>query len=277
MSEDTKHPNNDTTASAPPPPQTPPSHTQANTRRTTLSFLDNTLVDDTHTRHATSTTSSLHTDTTSHIQSAKPVTQKVREYSGKVAEDVEDWIVHYMEVKLANGWDSKYCLRLMGSCLSGAAGQWWQKEGKAMIATAMMEGTRDDDILQSVLKAIVKRFGDPMKEENARIQVKSRIQRKGETVREYMSALDDLFTKAEIDGAKEKQRYFEDGLRGDIKRKVLEVIPKSLTEAYTTACMYETIQARMDGDTRHSTRPSQVGRLSTHTTTSTPNSYPTEE
>ncbi len=184
-----------------------------------------------------------------HMQ-ARIQAKKVTDFSGKPSEDVEEWTEHFRLVRRANGWDNAYCMSMLPACLHGAALQWWKREGEPAHDEFVRQsfqygGGTSAEELNEVLGALIKRFIDPAKEENARILIKSRGQRRGETVREYMSALDTLFMRADIATNGEMQRYFEDGLRPEIKQEVLRAGPKNLQAAYNLACRQETVQARM--------------------------------
>ena len=185
-----------------------------------------------------------------------------KEFKGRVNEDVEEWVRHFEATRGAAGWDATRCLRLVPVYLTEAAGDWWKEEGLEL-AKAGVHDTSMDGAWNNVLEAIVKRFIDPMKRENARIQVRNRVQRKDERVREYMSALEGLFQKAGIINDEERQRYFEDGLITDVRLEVLRQRPRSLRSAYTAACEWETVQSRIN--TKPPTRTVHVSQTVSHT------------
>ncbi len=192
-------------------------------------------------------------------------TKKLSDFSGKPTEDVEEWADHFQLVRAANGWDAAYCLSVLPACLLGAALQWWKREGQLLrdqnVASAAVGSNGLDVVLSEVLRGLVQRFIDPAKEENARVVLRSRTQRKGETVREYLSAMEALFIRANIGTNAEMQRYFEDGLRQDIKAEVLRSPSFSLHDAFNKACRFETVQARLATSSIQPSRPSSVSRI----------------
>ena len=105
----------------------------------------------------------------SYTHTSPPLIHKVNKYGGEVKEDVDNWVLHYMDTRQANGWDAMYCMQILPACLIGAASEWWHEEGKAVMNAVVVDGMRDAEVmLKAVLKALVIRFGDPMKKENAR-------------------------------------------------------------------------------------------------------------
>ena len=101
---------------------------------------------------------------------AKPLIQKVNKFSGEVSEDVDNWVLHFTDTIEANEWDAMYCLRLLPSCLMGAASQWWHAEAKSDVTPRLYINHGDgSQTLKDLLKMLVIRFGDPEKRENARI------------------------------------------------------------------------------------------------------------
>lgn len=167
-----------------------------------------------------------------------------REFKGRTSDDVEEWVRQFKDGKAMVGWDSTKALRVLPVYLREAARDWWEELGQHIQFGAVT--ANPDRILQEVYQALVARFADPQKRENARVQLKHRVQKKEERVTEYLNALESLFQRGEVKIDEERQRYFEDGLNSDLRVEVLRSRPKTLVAAYKAACEWETVLSRVN-------------------------------
>ena len=169
-----------------------------------------------------------------------------RKFSGKKDEDVESWRKYCDMVKMSQGWPSGVVMGHIGTCMDGAAWNWWCETGSRIVESA--RGSDEEDMNNAYVRlmdSIVHRFKDPQLVENSRINMRKRKQNRGERVMEYRTAMDEIFRNAHFNDDDERMRIFIDGLISELQVEVLRAEPTTYDEAFNAACKWETRQARI--------------------------------